>query len=376
MADFIGTDGNDSLSGTGGGDHFDLSQGGSDLARGKDGDDVFYMGAAFDAGDTILGGKGLDAIELDGDYSAGLAVPRLQYEGVERVQLDAGHDYQLTFQYGGAKDLTVDASGLSAGDHAVVSAVDNTFTNSFTFIGGAGVDEFSAAGVARFEMGGELQASDRLAGSFAVVDLDGDYSAGLTLEDDTLVNCTVSLAAGHDYSLTFAANSFGLAVGAATGKDDHVRLDASAVLNRIDMNGGSGADTLIGGRVRDDLVGGGGDDKIVGGGGGDQLEGGAGMDRFVYLHTKDSWDGGYDIIVNFESDDIIDLHAVDADATQDGDQAFHLVSHLTGAAGELKLKYKEGRDATFVVGEVNGDGHADLKIYLDGDHRDFTNFVL
>ena len=67
---------------------------------------------------------------------------------------------------------------------------------------------------------------------------------------------------------------------------------------------------------------------------------------------------------------------MDADKTQGGRQHFTLVDGFTGHAGELTLTYREGRIETLLSGDVDGDGTADFRVELDGDHRDFTNFVL
>jgi serralysin len=66
----LGTSGGDTLTGTAGVDHFDLSQGGDDTVDGLDGNDGFYFGSAFTADDNINGGAGNnDQLGLEGDYT-------------------------------------------------------------------------------------------------------------------------------------------------------------------------------------------------------------------------------------------------------------------------------------------------------------------
>jgi hypothetical protein len=127
--------------------------------------------------------------------------------------------------------------------------------------------------------------------------------------------------------------------------------------------GGSGADALLGGRGADTLSGGAGADTVAGGRGRDVLEGGDGADVFVFAQSSL---GRIDVVRDFEAADMIDLSGVDADAGQNGDQAFRFVGAdaFSGAAGELR--YHGGR----LSGDVDGDGHADLRIDVDGLGKD------
>jgi len=192
---------------------------------------------------------------------------------------------------------------------------------------------------------------------------------------------------------------------------------------RDTLLGGSGNDTLVGGDGPDRLIGGDGNDVLVGGGGYDVLSGGAGNDvlaggagrnhliggagddafssdgparinggtgidhfqngtaggwRFIYTSTADSTPDALDVYDNFRAydparpraHDVIDLSAVDADSTKAGTQHFTLVGGPTGQAGELWLvRGGVGGDAgysefSWIMGDVNGDGVADLEIHL------------
>jgi serralysin len=70
------------------------------------------------------------------------------------------------------------------------------------------------------------------------------------------------------------------------------------------------------------------------------------------------------------------LRRIDADLTQDGDQAFHLVNKFTHHAGELLLTYDSARGVSLLQGDVDGNGKADLIIWLTGDQHQFASFVL
>jgi Ca2+-binding RTX toxin-like protein len=144
------------------------------------------------------------------------------------------------------------------------------------------------------------------------------------------------------------------------------------------LRGVGGNDILLGGDGYDTLYGGSGDDTLIGGGAGDTLIGGAGDDSFQFNSVSESGPvASIDVINDLQLSDVIDLSNIDADTTGDGDQAFHLVSDFTGAAGELTVKYGDVADGyTHIYGDVDGDGQADLQIFVPGDHHDFTNFVL
>ncbi len=101
-----------------------------------------------------------------------------------------------------------------------------------------------------------------------------------------------------------------------------------------------------------------------------RMDGGAGADTFVFASTLAA---DKDTIMSFESADIIDLSRIDANVTSNGNQAFHLIagSAFSCTAGELLSRMGtdgEGRDITFVEGDVNGDGLADFQITLMGSH--------
>lgn len=96
------------------------------------------------------------------------------------------------------------------------------------------------------------------------------------------------------------------------------------------MRGGSGSD---------DLSGGDGADVLIGGGAGDFLLGGGGADRFIIDEWPEDSAGAADIVYDFDRSDLVDISKVDADLSTDGDQAFVLVDHLSGSAGEAMLLY-------------------------------------
>ena len=65
-------------------------------------------------------------------------------------------------------------------------------------------------------------------------------------------------------------------------------------------------------------------------------------------------------------EDLIDLSAIDANANNDGNQAFNYIGNakFSGAARELRA-FKDGDDMR-VAGDVDGDGTADFQIQVEG----------
>src|SRR3954469_8987646 len=114
MADFIGTADDDTQVGTTDDDNFDYSQGGSDTLTGGGGaTDTYDFGAAFDAGDRVIGTAGTnDVVDLNGDYGPGLTISLDQFVDLDQIQLLGGFTYDLTLTDGtgiGAPLLLVDA---------------------------------------------------------------------------------------------------------------------------------------------------------------------------------------------------------------------------------------------------------------------------
>ena len=119
---------------------------------------------------------------------------------------------------------------------------------------------------------------------------------------------------------------------------------------------GNDVDNVLTGNAGDDvLVGNGGDDTLIGGEGADEMTGGEGADLFVIE--------GNDIITDFASgEDTIDLSGYDF--TYVGENAF------TGTAGELRVE--DG----MLMGDIDGDGVADLFVDVQGDPIVMNDLVL
>ena len=147
-----------------------------------------------------------------------------------------------------------------------------------------------------FRMGAALDAGDKLDGGTGrdYLLLNGDYSAGVVFNADTITNIEViAVGAGHSYKLTtndgnVAAGEGLLVKAGALGSGDTLTFDGSAELDgKFYVIGGAGDDVLTGGAKHDvfDLT----------KGGNDTAHGGGGYDTFnlgAAFTAADTIDGG------------------------------------------------------------------------------------
>jgi serralysin len=378
------------LDGGVGDDLLDLRDGGSDTGIGGAGNDGFYMGAAFDAGDKLDGGDGAnDQVALQGNY-AGLALSATSLTAIETMVLLSGNDTRFgesgtqLYDYNVTTDdanvaaggkLTVNFNGLQAGEDVIFDGSAET-DGVFTFFGGFGHAELTGgAGSDGFFFGedGRFNAADRIDGLTGADDqlgLRGNYN--LVFDADTIHNVdTIALLSASDhrygggaataftYALTMNDGNVGsgerLIVSATgLGAGETLTFDGSAELDgRFDIRAGAGNDVLTGGH---------GDDSLFGGLGADALTGGAGNDVFLYRSAGESTASATDSIKDFDAGDRIDLAAIDADSLTGGNQAFSFIgaNAFSGHAGELRAYEQNG--AWVVEADTDGNGTADLVI--------------
>ncbi|APX25395.1 MULTISPECIES: choice-of-anchor L domain-containing protein [Salipiger] len=260
----IGTEGNDTLTGTPDADTI-LALGGDDIVDGDAGDDEIDAGNANDfvdggaGNDTILGGQGNDSLlGRDGDdwVDGG--------DNHDNIALHEGDDYALGSEgndsIGGGEGN--DTLYGNSGNDVIGGGTDDDYINA-----GADQDVASGGYGADTVIGGS--GDDTLAGSYGNDTVDGgsgNDSMGGGLGTDTLTGGT-----GSDQ------------IGAGDGDDF--------------LFGEAGADFLGGGADNDVLNGGSGADTLNGGTGDDTLNGGEGADLFVFnVYT----DGETDVIEDFE----------------------------------------------------------------------------
>lgn len=176
------------------------------------------------------------------------------------------------------------------------------------------------------------------------------------------------------------ASYFGAAVGVtanlsnASGNTNDATGDIySSIENLVGSSftdrlfGNSVANTLIGNGGHDSLIGYAGNDGLYGGAGADRLFGGTGADRFIFKATAESTgtvtDGIFDLSASEQ--DRIDLSAIDARLSVDGDQAFSFIGTAAFSGDGSELRYQKLASDTYIYADVDGDMVADLKIHLD-----------
>jgi Ca2+-binding RTX toxin-like protein len=142
----------------------------------------------------------------------------------------------------------------------------------------------------------------------------------------------------------------------------------------INGTGNALSNWLTGNGAKNRLSGGAGNDRLTGGRAADRLTGGSGTDRFVYLTPADSTATASDVIVDFASNEIIDLAAIDANPRKKGRQLFLYVGTkaFSGRRGELRV-VKKG--STYIIAaDRNGDRKTDVRILVRGAKPKFANF--
>ena len=413
-----GTSGNDSLSGTGGNDIFNMAQGGTDSVEGGAGNDSFHFGATFDMTDTISGGIGNDILVLTGDYSGAhqLSFTSNSLTSVEAIQVSAGHSYNLTtteLNVSAGVTMKVDASALGAADVFTFNGEAETNGN-FTITGGAGNDTIRDGGISSnvhagdgndtiygmasghqtvFGEGGNdffsMQSASSATfsggdgndtvgtGSFLVntdnldggagsdeIDMGAGYAGGFVFKAHTISNVeTLFLDLNQSFKLTMADGN--VAAGQHMDIDGDLLqngntayIDASRETDAtLFIGGGTGNDTLIGGQAGT---------TFSGGGGHDVMTAGAGADTFLYYgEPSDSSGPTYDTIKGFDG-----MH-----------DNFNLIPTVTGfdaaiTAGTLNTSHFDDNLATAVDAAHLAAGHATMFTATHGNLAGHTFLVV
>lgn len=376
-----GTDAKDVLNGLGE-DDFLNGYGGNDKLNGGDGDD-YLKGWAGD--DTIDGGAGLDRAGYNG--VSGPVHVSLLLQGKAQDTGAAGLDTLINIEYltgtsfggdvltgdkgnnwiwGGQGDDSLDGG---AGDDLITVG-----TSSSTIIGGKGVDTLSVLGNT-VDTAGDVTVSLLLQGQAQDTGQGQMFISGIenltgSTHNDTLIGDNAANFLGGvsgDDTLSGAGGNDVLTGEGYIDVDSSPYLLSGPITTFMDDPTSVGSDVLDGGA---------GNDTLIGGQGADQLTGGAGDDTFKFYDVTDSAPGASDIITDLAKKDFIDLSAIDADTTVDGDQAFALVAKLNGHAGQAALVYDKELAVTHLLLDVDGDRQADADIVLQGNQKAFDHFVL
>lgn len=387
-----GGDGQDRVEG-GAGDDLIFGGGGSDVLYGGAGVDTIHGGdgadliaAGFPAAgaeaDAFYGGAGNDTIQLAPNFApgptslAGLVVDggdgrdtlELPYQVVDldlTGALISGVE-TLTMSAGSDRTLYISAEQAMQFDTLQIFAVTLAFTTNadVTLFGPATIVHRLqlADGGQRLDISGLRQIMPTL----LVTGGDGadEIRGGINGE-------VISGAEGNDTIYAGGLSSDGLqgVMNGDAGDDLLIGYGGDDLIF-----GGEGADELRGHDGTDDLHGGSGNDTLTGGLGRDALTGGDGTDIFVFRTPAETGPGFFDadyiwdfqaLIPNgFGNSDLIDLSAIDADATAEGNQAFSFILTANQFTGPGQIRAVQIGSTTWLFGNTSFHPGSEMRIAL------------
>ena len=318
-----GSSANDVLTGGDGDDRVIGARGGDGMKGGAGNDQLVWNNG--DGSDVMDGEGGADEIEVNGSTTAGdsftikpdAVAPRVRFDRINLVpfSLDIGTSERVTVNGLGGDDVFAGQAGLAP-------------LTLLTLSGGVGSDSITGGDGADLLLGGD--AADTMAGGAGddriVGDRGNDAMAG-GAGDDTLVWSNgdgSDVMDGQDDSDRVEVNgsvtggdAFTLAPNGARAKFDRTNLapffldigttetldlnslggddtftpaaGTGALIRTLELDGGSGNDSLTGGDSADVITGASGNDVLTGGAGLDAVDGGSGNDSVLLR------DGGADI---------------------------------------------------------------------------------
>lgn len=343
---------------------------GNDTLFGEGGNDELWGGAG---ADTLRGGNGDD---FYGDVDANDVIMETAGEGTDEIRTFVGdpNDYAQMYRL---PDNVENLTGTAASGQGVYgNALDNVIRmaggNDLIVLDGGGNDRVESGGGSDYlYFGGAFTNGDSVDGGAGTntVGLVGDYT--ITFDADDLVS--VEKLAVYSSGDANAPAGYRLTVvdaNVAAGQTMTVIAQSLQANEFFGFDGGeesNGSFNVKAGRGDDRIFGGGGNDVIWGNLGSDLVTGGAGSDSFIYQATAESTADVSDLITDFQAGDRIVLQAIDSDGnaangngrfTFIGSEAFHNV------AGELRVSREANSFDWKVEGDTNGDGAADLVIYV------------
>ncbi len=338
--------GNDTVVGTAFADTIVLGSG-NDVFDAGDGDDIFI--ASTGAGsDLINGGVGFDTIVAG---RAGFSINVAALTSIEAIDANGFAGVSLI---GSTLADTLDFSSIALTGIAFIDAGagnDTVIGTAFadTIVLGSGNDVLDGGN------GDDIFLVKAGAGIDTVIGGTGTDAIVATAD-----NLSITLASFCGIEEISAGGFAGVKIVGTSGNDvmDYSGVTLTGIAS---IQGGSGNDMITGSA---------GNDTILGGAGLDMLSGGAGADSFGFLTTAETGVGPLkaDHILDFQSgSDIIDLTAIDADATLVGNQDFTFIGDaaFTGL-GQLRIGLdSDGHVALF--GNTTGSLAADFQISFDNN---------
>lgn len=279
--------------------------------------------------DSIYFAASFENSTYDFNVNGGSGIDRVIFSDYHNLYMEIG-SFFWSGQFGESGNITgVENVYCSSGEDTVYGDAGNNLIS-----GGDGGDSL-------YGDRGIDTVSYRDSTAAVAIDLGANTASGGYAEGDVLSGFERAWGSDHDDVLT--------------GSD-----------GRNTLLGFGGADSLSGGGMADLLRGLDGDDTLVGGTGGDTLAGGDGDDTFVFAGGDSGVWRQRDTIADFQSGDTISLAQIDASTGDADDQAFHFLGSgwFDGTAGALR--YGVTADGVTILGDTDGDRHADFAIDVAG----------
>ncbi len=372
------------------------------------GDDDFRFGTGLTAKDVVDGGDGYDTLHVTGSSLAS----GLQVTNVEEVSISVDNT-PATFNMNnfGAGEASIERISLNstAGDTVVLDNVNKgvsiELTDNATSVT-VNVPDAAAAGsnadVLNVDLnGGLFTVGTLVANNIETLNLDssGTGAHTITMLTDNLLQ-VLNITGDQDLTIT---NAFGgttielVEASSFTGDLDITVDDGRGGLTDhvgVQINGGSGANTIVAGVNNDAIVTQDGNDNITGGVGADVITTGGGQDTVNYVTIGDSdlsafyaggatYNNSLDHITDFTAGangDVFDFSSIagtgftadNADVIQ---SANVLSSTNAGLAGALTLLQTSGAidldvgagNSAFAVVTVQGGEAAGTYLLVDAD---------
>jgi Ca2+-binding RTX toxin-like protein len=363
--------GNDYLNGMGGNDQI-FGNEGDDTLEGNTGDDLLYGGLGTNRF-RFGRGHGQDVITAD------LAATPTQRSGI--IQFDQSiHPDEISMQRWGSQLLITLANSV---DSLTVQEFfrDNNPANPWNPI--SGIEFFStnqkmavqdillrlANGLFGTE-GNDTLAASALTASTLGTSAAVSYLHGLGGDDSLAGSDGEDLLDGGDGvdSVSYALAPRGVVVDLSLRAPQNTQGAGWDTLASIEnLVGSRFADHLSGSDDANRLDGGDGDDILVGSAGADRHKGGAGADLFLYRSALEAGQGvrGRDRILDFGSEDRLDLSLIDANLSRPGDQPFAWIGDREfSAPGQLRYSVLNGQG--LLKGNVIGSSSPEFTLVLEG----------
>lgn len=325
LATIDGTSGNDAIYSGAGSDEFNLF-GGDDLAEVGGGNDTVNAGDGNDSidggfgDDTLYGGAGNDTLDgsngNDSLYGGDGSDIIIEGSGAGYISGDAGEDFIYAGEgndtvYGGAGNDDIQGEFgddmLYGDDGADVFRLSSIADND-TIFGGAGGSDFDTIEfigvepvIVTFtgdELGGYTQTGGTTQGTFTDIEnivtangndtINASSNSALLQVDTGSGNDTINSGSGDDF-IQYGAGSDIVYGG---GGNDFIDDMGDSSSGENSLYGGSGNDTIFGASDNDTIYGGSGDDRIYGEVGADQLYGDSGNDTLFGGTGDDQMFGG------------------------------------------------------------------------------------